>query len=186
MNCTRLMHTSQVLIPVCISETYVFVLLVLHLRNLCLVQDCKCFLLEALSFQVFQKNKCIYILFIYFWLHQVFAAAHRLSLVVARGGYSLLRCAVFSLRCLLLLRSTGSRHAGFTSCGTWAQQLWLTGSRAQAQQLWRMGLVSPRHVGSSRTRDGTRVPCIGRWILNHCATREAHRFRFYIQVYDPF
>ena len=34
---------------------------------------------------------------------------------------------------LLLLQSTGSRHAGFSSCGTWAQQLWLTGSRAQAQ-----------------------------------------------------
>ncbi|KAJ8786650.1 hypothetical protein J1605_006139 [Eschrichtius robustus] len=35
-----------------------------------------------------------------------------------------------------------------------------------------MGLVAPRHVGSSRTRDGTCVPCIGRRILNHCATRE--------------
>ena len=31
-----------------------------------------------------------------------------------------------------LLRSTGSRCAGFSSCGTWAQQLWLAGSRAQA------------------------------------------------------
>ena len=29
------------------------------------------------------------------------------------------------------------------------------------------------HVGSSQTRAGTRVPCIGRQILNHCATREA-------------
>ena len=28
------------------------------------------------------------------------------------------------------------------------------------------------HVGSSRTRAQTRVPCIGRQILNHCATRE--------------
>ena len=35
-----------------------------------------------------------------------------------------------------------------------------------------MGLVAPRHVGSSRTRARTRVPCIGRRILNHCATRE--------------
>ena len=26
-----------------------------------------------------------------------------------------------------------SRCAGFSSCGTWAQQLWLVGSRAQAQ-----------------------------------------------------
>ena len=36
-----------------------------------------------------------------------------------------------------------------------------------------MGLVAPRHVGSSRTRARTRVPCVGRRILNHCATREA-------------
>ena len=33
--------------------------------------------------------------------------------------------------------------------------------------------VAPRHVGSSQTRARTRVPCIGRQILNHCATREA-------------
>ena len=36
-----------------------------------------------------------------------------------------------------------------------------------------MGLVAPWHVGSSRTRARTRVPCIGRRILNHSATREA-------------
>ena len=28
-------------------------------------------------------------------------------------------------------------------------------------------------MGSFQTRDQTHVPCIGRWILNHCATREA-------------
>jgi len=32
--------------------------------------------------------------------------------------------------------------------------------------------VAPRHVGSSQTRDQTRVPCIGRQILNHWTTRE--------------
>ena len=36
-----------------------------------------------------------------------------------------------------------------------------------------MGLVAPWHVGSSRTRARTHVPCIGRRILTHCATREA-------------
>ena len=41
-----------------------------------------------------------------------------------------------------------------------------------------MGLVAPRHVGSSRTRARTRVPCIGRQILNHCATREAQLYYF--------
>ena len=53
----------------------------------------------------------------------------------------------------------GSRHAGFSCCG------------AQAQ-LWRVGLVAPRHVGSSQARARTCVPCIGRRILNHCTTRE--------------
>ena len=46
------------------------------------------------------------------------------------------------------------------------------GSRAQAQELWRSGFVAPQHVGSSRTRARTRVPCIGRRILNHCTTWE--------------
>ena len=69
------------------------------------------------------------------------------------GGYSSLQCAGFSLQWLLLLQSMGSR--------------------VQAQELWCTGLVAPRHVGSSRTRARTRVPCIGRWILNHCATKEA-------------
>ena len=47
--------------------------------------------------------------FIYFWLCWVFVAARGLSLVAARGGYSSLRCAGFSLRWLLLLQSSGSR-----------------------------------------------------------------------------
>ena len=55
------------------------------------------------------------------------------------------------------------------------QQLWHAGSRAQAQQLWRTGLVAPQHVGSSRTRAQTGVPYIGRQILNHCTTREVPR-----------
>ena len=70
-------------------------------------------------------NGFIYIflinLFIYFWLHWVFVAEHGLSLVVVSGGYSSLWCAGFSLQWLLLLRSTGSRHVGFSSCGTQAQ-----------------------------------------------------------------
>ena len=51
--------------------------------------------------------------------------------------------------------------------------MWHAGSRVQAQQLWCMGLVALRHVGSSWTRARTHVPCIGTRILNHCATREA-------------
>ena len=105
----------------------------------------------------------LFILFIYFWLSQVFVAARGLSLVAVSGGYSLLWCAGFSLRWLLLLWSTGSKHAGFSSCGMQAQQLWLTGSRAQAQQLWRTGLVAARHVGSS--------PCALHWQADSQALR---------------
>ena len=65
----------------------------------------------------------------------------------------------------------------FSSCGEQGP-LFITvrGTQApdaQAQQFWLMGLVAPQHVGSSQTRAQTRVPCIGRQILNHCATREA-------------
>ena len=116
--------------------------------------------------------------FIYFWLRWVFIAARGLSLVAASGGCSSLWFAGFSSRWLLLLQSTGSRHTGFSSCGSQAQWLWLAGSRAQAQQSWRTGLVAPRHVGSSQTRARTSVPCIGRQILNHCATREAQLHYF--------
>ena len=56
-------------------------------------------------------KKKLFILFIYFWPYWVFVAAHGLSLVAASGGYSSLRCAGFSLRWLLLLRSMGSRRA---------------------------------------------------------------------------
>ena len=42
-------------------------------------------------------------------------------LVVTSRGYSSLRGAGLSLWWLLLLRSTGSRHTGFSSCGTRAQ-----------------------------------------------------------------
>ena len=77
----------------------------------------------------------------------------------------------FSLQWLLLLRSRGSRRAGFSTCGSRALQCRLSSCGARA-------LVAPRHVGSSRTRDRTRVPCIGRWILNHCTTREVRHSNF--------
>ena len=46
---------------------------------------------------------------------------------------SWLLCAGFSLWWLLLLWSTDWRYMDFSSCGMWAQQLWLLGFRAQAQ-----------------------------------------------------
>ena len=44
--------------------------------------------------------------------------------------------------------------------------------------MWLTGPGAPWHVGSSQTRARTRVPCISRQILNHCATREAQDLRF--------
>ena len=58
-------------------------------------------------------NKFIYFIYFYFWLRWVFVAVCGLSLVVASGDYSSLWCTGFSLRWLPLLRSTGSRCAGF-------------------------------------------------------------------------
>ena len=80
-----------------------------------------------------------------------FSAVHRLSPVGASRGYSL-QSTGFSLRWLLLLRSTGSR--------------------VRAWQLWLTGLVALWHVGSSSTRGQTCIPCNGRWIFIHWTTRE--------------
>ena len=62
--------------------------------------------------------------------------------------------------------------AWMSCCGAWAEGAWapvaeVPGSRAQTQQLWLLGLAAPRHVGSSRARDGTGVSRAGRRILYH-------------------
>ena len=67
--------------------------------------------------------------------------------------------------------SLASHLDGFSRC--WAQalrakglqQLWLLGSKAQAQQLRHTGSVAMQHVRSSWTMDWTHVPCTGRHIL---------------------
>ena len=110
--------------------------------------------------------------FIYFWLRWVIIAARGISLKCCSWGYSWLRCPGFSLQWLLFLGSTGSRlgpqqlqYKDSESC--------FKGSWALAQLLWHRGLVVPRHLGSSKTRDWTHFPCIGRLIRNHWITREA-------------
>ena len=95
--------------------------------------------------------------FIYFWLHWVFVAVHGLSLVAASGG--LLFVAV--RRPLIVVASLVTEH-GIQACSL--RQLWLTGSRAQAQQLWRTGLVAPWHVGVFRDQGSN--PCPLHWQAN--------------------
>ena len=69
---------------------------------------------------------------LFFWLLWVFVAACRLSPVAASRGYSSLWCTGFSWWWLLLLRSMGSRRAGFSSCGSGAleRRLSFCGARA--------------------------------------------------------
>ena len=54
----------------------------------------------------------LFIFLFYLWLCWVFVSVWGLSLVVASGGHSSLRCAGLSLSWALLLWSTGSRRAG--------------------------------------------------------------------------
>ena len=65
----------------------------------------------------------------------------------------------------------------------WLLVLWSVGSRARRlQEQCCLGLVAPHHVESSRTRDQTRVSCIGRQILNHWNAWEAQSVVLYQQV----
>ena len=122
--------------------------------------------------------------FIYFWLCWVFIAARGLSLVVASGGYSLLRCKGFSLWWLLLLQSTGSRRAGFNSCGLWALELRLSSCGARTELLrgmWDLpgpGVepLSPALAGGFLTTAPPGKP--GRQILNHCAPGKSRMYLF--------
>ena len=106
-----------------------------------------------------------------FWLRWVFVAVRGLSLVESSRGATL-RCSAQASHC-----------GGFSCCRAQAlgmrasvvvaRRLSSCGSSALEGRLSSCGLVGPRHVGSSWTRAQTWVPCIGRWILNHCTTREA-------------
>ena len=93
--------------------------------------------------------------FIVFWPCWVFVAAQAFLQLETAEATFWLWCAGFSLWGLLSLRITG----------VWAQQLSLSSSRAQAQQLWCMDLFALQYMASSWTRDQMHVRCIGRWIL---------------------
>ena len=86
----------------------------------------------------------------YFWLccaFWVFVSTHGLSLVVVSGGYSLVAVQGLHIAVATLFVEHGL-------WGVWASvDVALTGSGAQAQQLWHMGLVALQQVGSSWIRD---------------------------------
>ena len=104
-------------------------------------------------------------LFIYLWLHRVFTAASRLSLVAGSEGYSsLLRLLTTVASLVPEHRFKDMRASVFVACGPSS-----CGSQALEHRLNSrdMGLVALRPVGSSRIRNQIYVPCIGRWILYH-------------------
>ena len=92
-------------------------------------------------------------LFIYFWLCWVLLALWAFSSCCEQGLLS--GCGARASCCSGFSCSVAEVQGcvGFSSCSSW-------------------GLAALRHVESSWTRNRTHVPCIGRGILNHQATRE--------------
>ena len=118
-------------------------------------------------FQSFRSSW--FFVFCFIWLRWVFLAARGLYLVAASGGYS--HCGAWASHC-----------GGFSCCAARALGAWASVIAARALSscdLWalecRLSSCGARHVGSSQTRAQTCVPCTGRQILNHRATREVPR-----------
>ena len=95
-------------------------------------------------------------LFIYLWLCWVFISVRGLSLVGGKWGplFIMVRGPLTIAASLVVEHRLQMRR--LSNCGSRTQLL---------RGMWE----------SSQTRARTRVPCIGRQILNHCATREAQQ-----------
>ena len=114
---------------------------------------------------------CIFFLFFFFFLKM----------------YLFYFLAVVGLCCCMQAFSSGERGLLFAVT---LQLLMAVASRCRAQalgtrasvvaahglSLWFIDLVAPWHVGSSRARNRTGVPCIARCIPIHWTTREAPAF----------
>ena len=122
-----------------------------YFKAVCTTSTCsflgnRCKILQFNSFCILIfHTSCLIILFfnfinsfIYFWLRWVFVAVRGLSLVVASGDYSSLRCVDFSLWWLLLLgaRALGTQASvvarGLSSSGSWALERRLSSCGAWA------------------------------------------------------
>ena len=79
------------------------------------------------------------------------------------------------VRGLQQLWRVGSAVAAHGPQSTWASVVVACRLQSAGSVVVAHGLSCSAALGSSWTRAGTRVPCIGRWILNHCTTREALR-----------
>ena len=77
---------------------------------------------------------CLFVCFLYLFLAVLGLRCHvDFSLVAVIQGYSLVAVHRFLIAVGSLLLNTVSRCTGFSSCGTWPQQLWFPGPRVQAQ-----------------------------------------------------
>ena len=129
------------------------------------------FLFEKIWLIVMAILKIIF--FICFWLCWVLIATRGLSLSCGEQG---------------LLSSARASHCGGFSCGAWAlgqsgfssfsRYLPLAGSRATGSVVVAHRFSCSVAYRSSWIRELTPVPCMGRQILYHWATREAQLWQF--------
>ena len=137
-----------------ITITKTFSSFFFFLKKSYLLFVCLFFLMNFMAYESHLNFYFLFYLFIYYlWLCWVFVSVQGLSLVVASGGHSSSQCAGLSLSRPLLLWSTGSRRAGSVIVAHGP-------SRSAA-------------YGILPDQGPNPCPCIGRQILNHCATREA-------------
>ena len=100
-----------------------------------------------------QKHFCVSAFYTFFRLFLAALGLHcctGLSLVMSRGRSG---CGAGPLAAVTCCRVWALEHVGISRRGTWARWWWLPDSRARSQQVWHMGLVVPRHVGFSQTRN---------------------------------
>ena len=75
-------------------------------------------------------------------------------------------------------KKRASHCGGFSCCEAWARGTWAPivvarGLQSAGSVVVPHGLCSSTACGIFQDQDSNPCPCIGRWILNHCATREA-------------
>ena len=100
-----------------------------------------------------------------------------------REGAPLRRQRGLFLAVVSLAAELGFQAPGSCGCSTQVRELCPEGSRVWGAGLWarwlrRLALVALRQARSSLTRDWTRVPSSGKWILIHCNAREVPHLSF--------
>ena len=96
---------------------------------------------------------------IYIYIYKIYTYTYDVCIYLILAALDLLCCEQAFSSC----SAWASHHGTFSCCG--AQALGHVGFSSCGP-----GLVVPQHVESSRTRDQTYVPCIGRQILNYWTT----------------